>query len=180
MPSGLRRFQQTGDLHFLTFSCYRRQPNLDSPVARTRLETSLEATRARYRFQVLGYVVMPEHVHVLVTEPERKSLAKAMQAFKQSVSHYLGSSDPFWQSRYYDFNVYTERKRIEKLRYIHRNPVKRGSVASPEQWSWSSFQQYALGSQGIVTIAPPCAAELPIHTPTPSATTKAGAPSWRS
>lgn len=105
MPSGLRRYQQTGDLHFLTFSCYRRQPNLGSPAARTRLERSLEATRARYRFQVLGYVVMPEHVHLLVTEPERKSLAKAMQSFKQSVSHHLASSEPFWQSRYYDFNV---------------------------------------------------------------------------
>src|SRR5258708_10331069 len=100
MPSGLRRYQQTGDLHFLTFSCYRRQPNLDSPAARTRLEASLEATRARYRFQILGFVVMPEHVHLLVTEPEKKTLAKAMQAFKQSVSHHLGSSEPFWQSRY--------------------------------------------------------------------------------
>jgi putative transposase len=180
MPSGLRRYQQTGDLHFLTFSCYRRQPNLGSPAARRQLETSLEATRARYRFQVLGYVVMPEHVHLLVTEPERKSLAKAMQAFKQSVSHCLGSSEPFWQTRYYDFNVYTERKRIEKLRYMHRNPVKRGLVASPNDWQWSSFPQYALGSQGIVTIAFPWAAELSIHTPIPSATTKAGAPSWRS
>jgi putative transposase len=68
-----------------------------------------------------------------------------MQAFKQSVSRHLGSGDPFWQTRYYDFNVRTERKRIEKLRYIHRNPVKRGLVESPEQWPWSSFRQYALG-----------------------------------
>ena len=45
----------------------------------------------------------------------------------------------FWQARFYDFNVWTERKRIEKLRYIHRNPVERGLVSSPEQWRWSSF-----------------------------------------
>jgi putative transposase len=53
--------------------------------------------------------------------------------------------DQFWQARFYDFNVFTERKRIEKLRYIHRNPVKRGLVSSPEQWSWSSFLWYLCG-----------------------------------
>ena len=96
---------------------------------------------------------MPEHIHLLVTEPEKESLATAMQGFKQSVARHLGTSEPFWQTRYYDFNVYTERKRIEKLRYIHRNPVKRGLVASPDQWPWSSFCKYALDLKGPVTIA---------------------------
>jgi putative transposase len=85
------------------------------------------------------YVVMPEHIHLLVTEPEKEPLAKPMQALKQSVFRHLGRGEPFWQSRYYDFNVYTERKRIEKLRYIHHNPVKRGLVASPEDWQWAAF-----------------------------------------
>jgi putative transposase len=154
MPWDLRRFQNTGDLHFLTFSCYRRQPNLDTPQSRNRCQRSLEETRKHYKFNVLGYVIMPEHMHLLVTEPERESLAAAMQAFKQSVARHLGS-EPFWQTRYYDFNVYTERKRIEKLRYIHRNPVKRGLVASPDQWPWSSFRQYAWGVQDTVTVTFP-------------------------
>ncbi len=57
-----------------------------------------------------------------------------------------------WQHRFYDFNVCTEKKRIEKLRYLHRNPVKRGLVASPELWKWSSFRSYALGEPGVVKI----------------------------
>src|SRR5256884_9060235 len=60
--------------------------------------------------------------------------------------------DRFWQARFYDFNVWTERKRIEKLRYIHRNPVKRGLVESPEQWAWSSFRHYISGVEGMVEI----------------------------
>src|SRR5437868_9816554 len=67
--------------------------------------------------------------------PERASLAVAIQMLKQIVSyqlHKLAAGGPFWQARYYDFNVWSERKRIEKLRYIHRNPVKRGLVESPE------------------------------------------------
>ena len=58
----------------------------------------------------------------------------------------------FWQPRYYDFNVFTQRKYLEKLRYIHRNPVKRGLVESPELWRWSSYRDYRLGETGKVKI----------------------------
>jgi putative transposase len=57
-----------------------------------------------------------------------------------------------WQKRFYDFNVWSERKRIEKLRYMHRNPVQRGLVASPELWPWSSFRAYFLGERGRVRV----------------------------
>jgi putative transposase len=167
MPWGLHRYQHTGDLHFLTFSCYRREPNLGTPQSRNRCQRSLEETRKHYKFSVLGYVVMPEHIHLLVTEPERESLATAMQAFKHSVSRHLGSGDPFWQTRYYDFNVRTERKRIEKLRYIHRNPVRRGLVESPEQWPWSSFRQYAMGVKGTVKVSLPWPADLSVESSAP-------------
>jgi putative transposase len=57
-----------------------------------------------------------------------------------------------WQHRFYDFNVWTARKRIEKLRYMHRNPVQRGLVLEPEQWKWSSFRSYAYEEPGAVRI----------------------------
>jgi putative transposase len=154
MPSGLRRYQQAGDLHFITFSCYRRQPKLLTVGTRATFERSLEKTRRAYRFCVLGYVVMPEHVHLLLSEPETARLATALQALKQSVSRTLAlwHHEPFWQARYYDFNVRSHQKHIEKLRYIHRNPVRRGLVAKPEDWVWSSFRHYATGIEGVVEI----------------------------
>src|SRR5512133_1578050 len=75
VPWSLQRFQQTQDLHFVTFSCYRRQAGLASPRARRIFETELERARLWYGFFVSGYVVMPEHVHLLMSEPERKSLS---------------------------------------------------------------------------------------------------------
>jgi len=57
-----------------------------------------------------------------------------------------------WQSRYYDFNVRTTKKHIEKLRYIHRNPVDRELVLRPEDWEWSSFRHYLTGEVGVVEI----------------------------
>jgi putative transposase len=57
-----------------------------------------------------------------------------------------------WQKRFYDFNVWSERKQIEKLRYIHRNPVMRGLVSEPDQWAWSSFHSNAYGEPGRVRV----------------------------
>ena len=153
MPTGLRRYQQTGHLHFVTFSCYQRQPLL-TPEMRDKFAAALEATRRSYRFFMVGYVVMPEHVHLLVSEPERRLLATAIQAMRQSVARRAPRNvgEAFWQARYYDLNVFSDRKRIEKLRYIHRNPVARGLVAAPEEWKWSSYLAYAKGIQGAVQI----------------------------
>ena len=121
----------------------------------------LEEVRVRYDFSVFGYVVMPEHIHLLLGEPQRHSLSTAMQVLKQRVSRcvHLSSSEPpapdrphFWLPRSYDFNVFTRRKFVEKLRYIHRNPVKRGLVETPEEWRWSSYRFYAFGEDGPVHI----------------------------
>jgi len=94
---------------------------------------------------------MPEHVHLLVSEPRRSSLDQAIKAIKLSVT-LRRLERPFWQARYYDFNVFSEAKHVEKLRYMHRNPVKRGLVERPEDWTWSSFRHYATGIEGTVEI----------------------------
>jgi putative transposase len=60
--------------------------------------------------------------------------------------------EPVWQRRFYDFNVWTERKRAEKLHYMHQNPVKDGLVVEPDQWEWSSFRSYLTGETGKVRI----------------------------
>jgi putative transposase len=86
---------------------------------------------------------MPEHVHLLVSEPEEKSLATAIGALKLSISK-QSPQRPFWQTRYYDFNVYTHNKQIEKIKDMHRNPVTRGLVTKPEDWPHSSYRHYLL------------------------------------
>ena len=154
MPKSLVRYQNAGDLHFVTFSCYRRQQHLESPSVRDLFERSLETIRLRYEFFVSGYVIMPEHVHLLLGEPKKGALSKALQALKLSVA-VQRVERPFWQARYYDFNVFTDRKRVEKLKYIHRNAVTRGLVALPEDWAWSSFRHYSSGEPGIVEIESP-------------------------
>jgi len=168
VTKGLYRYYGTHDLHFITWSCYRRQPILGTATRRDLLLTILEQARRKYRFVVHGYVVMPEHVHWLITEPEEGDPSVVMKVVKQGFARQLkkkcGSTAPgqgqfwgnapdaVWQKRFYDFSVWSEHKRIEKLRYMHRNPVKRGLVEQPDQWRWSSFRAYFFGERGPVRV----------------------------
>ena len=166
----MRRFYGQGDQHFITTSCYRRKPLLGTARARDVFLKVLEQVRRRYRFDVIGFVVMPEHVHLLLGEPEIADPSVVMQALKQAVAQRLlrrpkkrNSSqielwnnpiqlDRFWQRRFYDFNVFSETKRVEKLKYMHGNSVKRGLVSAPELWRWSSYRVYAFEEDGAVNM----------------------------
>jgi putative transposase len=169
MRHNLKRYYGAGDLHFITCSCYRRQPLLGTPQRRDLFLTVLEQARKRYKFVVVGYVVMPEHIHLLISEPQETNPSTVMQALKLSFSRrvlaemrrrrkpsqasfFEHAPQHLWHKRFYDFNVWTGRKRLEKLRYMHRNPLQRGLVPSPELWRWSSFRFYSIGEAGPVGV----------------------------
>ncbi len=171
MPARLRRAYETGYLHFITFSCYQRRPLLDTPPCRDLFVRILEETRSRFGIVIVGYVVMPEHVHLLISEPENSNHSVVVQVLKQRFAHELlerlrqrgdfpeGSfwgtvlkQGHVWQRRFYDFVVWNRQKRTEKLRYMHENPVRRGLVAAPEEWRWSSFRAYAYQEPGPVLV----------------------------
>lgn len=101
MPWGLKHFHQSGQNHFLTFSCYHRRAKLAEPAPPELVVQALEQVRQQYGLLVFGYVVMPEPVHQLVSEPEKEDLARAIQSLKQSVARRLAlrAPEPFWQAR---------------------------------------------------------------------------------
>jgi len=172
MRNPLKRYYGRGDLHFITFSCYRRRPFLGTRRARDRFVKILDEVRERCGFRLIGYVVMPEHVHLLLSEPSKGNPSKAVQVLKQKVSASLRQgtrkSSPnqlalrfpetepkekhFWQRRFYDFNVWSEKKLHEKLDYMHRNPVDRKLVRHPKDWPWSSFSFYEKRDSGLIRI----------------------------
>ena len=167
----LHRYYGAGYLHFITSSCYRRQALLGSAHRRKLFLEILEQVRRRYRFVVVGYVIMPEHFHLLIREPERGNPSIVMQVLKQRFARHLLTQwrkrNPphqpclwkealdvghVWQRRFYDFVVWSKHKQEEKLNYMHRNPVKRGLVLQPEQWPCSSFRHYAYNERGPVLV----------------------------
>src|SRR6267154_108250 len=162
MRHPLKRHYGQSDLHFVTFSCYRRRPLLGTVRARDRFVKILDEVRCRHEFRLVGYVVMPEHVHLLLSEPAKKNPSKILQVLKQKVARALlkkrgrmingqlslpfedtREEEHFWQRRFYDFNVWSEKKLKEKLQYMHANPVQRKLVEHAKDWPWSSWAHYA-------------------------------------
>ena len=150
MPTGLRRYQSSGHLHAINVNCFRRRPIFETAEPRDAFLSILEETRHKYSMQVIGYVVMPTHVHLLLSEPETGKLSTAMQVLKQRFSRTRVLEEEVWEPRYYDFNIFTEHKLREKLEYIHMNPVHAGLVVAPADWRWSSYRFYALDQLGPV------------------------------
>jgi putative transposase len=108
MPCGLRRFQESGQSHFVTFSCYRRRPYFANAEMFDQFVPTLEDMRRRFELCIYGYVVMPEHVHLLLSEPPQARLAEAIHYLKLSFAKRVRSlragEEPgsIWQKRYYD------------------------------------------------------------------------------
>jgi putative transposase len=150
----LQRLYNRQDLHFITFSCYHRLPLLSSPSNRDSFVETLNATRNKYRFLLLAYVVMPEHIHLVISEPKQGTPSQTLQVLKQKVSTKLATTHTnptFWQRRFYDFNVWSPEKLKEKLTYIHTNPIRRHLVSHPADWPWSSWSNHTQG-HGLIPI----------------------------
>jgi len=174
MPKGLKRYYGRGHLHFLTFSCYRRLPLLNTMRARNVFVGALANIRERYKISLVGYVVMPNHVHLLISESDKATPSLVLKVLKQRVSRDLrknrrrvpagqlrfaftkgdGNLPRFWQPRFYDFNVWSGKKVREELDYMHANPITRKLVEHPKDWPWSSWSFYAKGEAGLVKIDP--------------------------
>jgi putative transposase len=146
---------------------------LRSVRARNTFVQILRETRDRYGFSLVGYVVMPEHIHLLISEPSRGTPSTVIQVLKQLLSRRLrrrnrnavgqtrlafarddDSHRRFWQRRFYDFSVWSLKKRVEKLHYMHMNPLKRKLVHHPRDWPWSSFSFYSDFKSGLIRVDP--------------------------
>jgi putative transposase len=163
-----RIYDEEGHAFFITFSCYHRRRLLDHPAVRDGFVRLLAETLARHQGVCSGFVVMPDHVHLIVGFNESNRLSAFMRVLKQNTSQqlkrvlrgvapeYAGTfplTDPFWQAKYYPFNLFTEAKMREKLDYMHMNPVTAGLVERAVDWRLSSARYYLLGEASIVPLS---------------------------
>ena len=153
-------------VRFVTFCCYRRQKLLVHDDVISLFIRELRELRVRRSIRIFGYVVMPEHVHLVLHPPDSLELGPAIGELKsKSASAIIASGlitlpdacvvmkngverRAFWQPRCYDHNCRSREIVLEKLNYCHDNPVKRKLVDSPGDWRWSSHNWYC----GVVDI----------------------------
>jgi len=176
----LLKFNDDSYAHFVTTRTYENQPYFKNEEFSNILLKEIGFYSEKYGFEVLGWVIMPDHVHLLLwwdkEENSALSISKIMQGIKAgtamriigllkskglerggglervlqatrkdcavSKSHKRNLRYRLWQPGFYDFNVHSEEKFLEKLNYMHNNPVKAGLVSSPCDYKWSSYKKY--------------------------------------
>ncbi len=170
----LPKFNDNSYAHFVTTRTYENRPYFENREISSILWEEMRFYGQKYGFALLGYVIMPDHVHLLIwwdkEEIPELNVSKIMQMIKgttarrcidllknkglermlqatpknnlDSRTHRRNLKYRLWQSGFYDFNIYNEEKLLEKLNYMHNNPVKAGLVLSASDYEWSSCKEY--------------------------------------
>ncbi len=171
----VKHYHEPGDLHELTFSCFKRLPLLTNVRRRTRLARAIDAAAERFAFGIAAFVFMPEHVHLLLVPSRQETVPEDISSFLSQVKRDVSaeakadlteSGSPllerltirtrpgvrafrFWQEGPgYDRNLQSAEAVLASFHYIHRNPVDRGLVERIDQWRWSSARWWL--SEGTV------------------------------
>ena len=164
-----RRYDEPGHAHYLTFSCFRRQPFFRGRRSPGWFLDAATVARQECGFALWAWVIMPEHIHLLLQPAPESRISDILWRIKRRVTHralqHLTAADPsfieermmdrqpsgrtarrFWQrGGGYDRNIWTVSELREKIEYIHANPVRRGLVAHPREWQWSSWRAWDEG-----------------------------------
>ena len=174
------RYFAPGELQFITASTHRRVPLFTSLRFCHEFVRVLNSLRSDFGFSLLGWVLMPEHFHLLIWPRPAESTSRIVQQLKQRTAAFIlrtlreNSNQPWcgrtlarlrlpksvhdqsafrvWQRRFYPFGIYSEKKKLEKLSYRHANPAMRGLVSSADQWPWSSFRYYHLNDASLLAM----------------------------
>ncbi|MCL4198120.1 MAG: transposase [Phycisphaerales bacterium] len=166
-----KRYEHSGDGRYLTFSCYRRLPLFGNDRIKDAFALQLEERHQIDHFRLVAWVVMPEHVHLLLIPATGQVLSTVLGPLKEPFAMQIldrwrtleapilprlldsNGHSHFWQrGGGYDRNIVTESELFEKVEYIHQNPVRRGLVKRSTDWPWSSARWYAGDRSGPVTI----------------------------
>jgi putative transposase len=156
MPKFREAVYGKGHLHFISCTCYQNLPKLTEEKHRNVFVRIMEELRVKFRFAIVGYVVMPDHFRLLMREPEIDTAANAVQTlqarYRRRYNNSARSDEQVWESRCSDTHIVGAEVVAASLGSMHAEPVKAGLVLSSEQWEWSSARAYAGLPEGVVTV----------------------------
>ena len=140
MPTGLRRYHQTGDLHAINVNCFRKRALFDTPEPRDNFLNSSKRPAASIYFTLSAMWSCPHTFICSSPSPQKCATLDGHASAQTALLANTRLEEQVWENRYYDFNVFSSHKLIEKLEYIHMNPVTAGLVNAPADWRWSSYR----------------------------------------
>lgn len=158
MPKSREPVYGKGELHLITCNCHLKQPKLEMEKHRNVFVRLLEEIRVKFRFKVVGYVVMPDHFRLLMMEPAVDTAANSvdmlLQRYQRRYNASARSTEQVWDPRYSDVHVFGQERIAAQLESMHQQPVKAALAETATEWEWSSARFYAGLPDGVVTVEP--------------------------
>jgi putative transposase len=158
MPRPRKPVPGKGELHLITCATFRQQDKLGIEKHRGLLCQLLEQLRAKYRFQIVGYVVMPTHLLVLMSGSEMETVENIILALRQRYQRRYNTSvrldEPAWEKKFIDKHVVGSEQIQGCLSLMHEAPVKARLAEKTTDWEWGSARRYAGLPEGVVTVDP--------------------------
>lgn len=172
----IKHFVIEGHIYYVTTNVYNRLPIFTRPSFIIPLLDSLNYYRYQHHCKLLGYVIMPDHIHVILFPIGESQLGDFMRDFKRFTSGRLvrqvkvegitewsnafakageatnRGENKVWQDDYWDKNIYSEKFLRQKLNYIHRNPVRANLVAEPDGYPYSSYRNYTKNDHSLIEV----------------------------
>ncbi|HEX4139437.1 MAG TPA: transposase [Candidatus Methylacidiphilales bacterium] len=162
-------FDYPGAVHFVTFSTHQRRRFLEPDRSKEIVLETLESFFTSHGTVCTGFVVMPNHVHAILSGGPEFQISKFVQVWKKTSSYRIRQfyreymeryralcpeECPIWQASFYDANLESDEKVNEALEYMHQNPVTAGLCDHSVDWLWSSARFYEEGRGVGVTVTP--------------------------
>lgn len=157
MPT-FRRYPNVGSPYLVTTTVKARQPLFVERAYCEIVAGCIQYLRTNLGHQVHAFVIMPDHIHLVVTPKAGNTVSQVMHTLKlytaRQIDAIIGSKGGIWQPRFYERALRTARDLEQALTYVHNNPVKAGLTDSPEQYYWSSYRACLLGQPVPIGIDP--------------------------
>lgn len=151
-----KRYNLPNCAHFITTNTYKRLPILRNPEFMVVIIENLKFYRKKYNFKLIGFVILPDHIHLLLILPSAHNISDLIRDFKSFTSSQInrlrGKKGRVWQEGFYDLVIDREDKLIQKLNYIHKNPLRRNLTKDLNEYKYSSFVNYYINDQSLIEI----------------------------
>ena len=152
----MKHFYLENHAYFITTVTSQRQRFFADNDNCNILLRVLRFYRYRLNFRIFGYVILPDHFHVVIQVPENKSISSIMHGIKRGsafqINRNLNRRGPVWQAGYYEHVIRDEKDLKGRLDYIHKNPLKTGLVKDLDKYKYSSYRSYYLDDDSILAV----------------------------
>jgi putative transposase len=152
----IKKQQLENCIYFVTTNTHQRKKIFINEAFCDVIIEAFEFNRKKRDMRLLGYSILPDHLHAIIFTGVKANISQVMQSIKgftsRTINQMMGKGGRLWQTDFYPVIVDDEKMFYQKLDYIHRNPIKHGHAQYPDEWKYSSYRSIYLEDYSVIKV----------------------------